>query len=165
MWRVEKSGREKGRRIESSSPVAIAEPLIVPMLIDEEIEEAFLEIRHVDTGLLVTVIEVLSPTNKIRGARGRTSFMKKKRETLAANVHWVEIDLLRAGTPSITRPALKSSDYRILVSCADRHAETLYWPVSVRQPLPVIGMPLAILIPMSRSTWCRTPSRLRTRGL
>ncbi len=36
---------------------------------DEEIEEARLEIRHLETGSLVTVIEVLSPTNKIRGAR------------------------------------------------------------------------------------------------
>ena len=34
---------------------------------DEEIEEAFLKIIHVESEELVTVIEVLSPTNKIRG--------------------------------------------------------------------------------------------------
>jgi len=111
-------------------------------LVDEEIEEAHLEIRHVETGSLVTVIEVLSPTNKIRGARGRASFMDKRRETLASEVHWVEIDLLRAGVPSVTNPPLAPSDYRILVSRAGHRTTARYWPVSIRQPLPVIGIPL-----------------------
>jgi hypothetical protein len=139
--RIEKSGRNGGHASGTSSLV-ITEPLVVPILMDEEIEEAFLEIRHVETGRLVTIIEVLSPTNKIRGACGRTSFMKKKQQTLASKVHWVEIDLLRAGTPSVTRPPLKSSDYRILVSRGEIRTEARYWPVSVRQPLPIIGIPL-----------------------
>jgi len=111
-------------------------------LIDEEIEEARLEIRHLETGSLVTVIEVLSPTNKIRGARGRASFIDKRRETLASEVHWVEIDLLRIGVPSVTNPPLAPSDYRILVSRAGHRKTARYWPVSIRQPLPVIGIPL-----------------------
>ncbi len=110
--------------------------------IEEEIEEARLEIRHLETGSLVTVIEVLSPTNKIRGARGRASFMEKRRETIASEVHWVEIDLLRAGVPSVTNPPLAPSDYRILVSRAGQRKAARYWPVSIRQPLPVIGIPL-----------------------
>jgi len=111
-------------------------------LIDEEIEEARLEIRHLETGSLVTVIEVLSPTNKIRGARGRASFIDKRRETLASEVHWVEIDLLRIGVPSVTNPPLAPSDYRILVSRAGHRKTARYWPVNIRQPLPVIGVPL-----------------------
>src|SRR5438270_523545 len=46
---------------------------IVTTLMDEEIEEAFLKVIHVETESLVTLIEVLSPTNKIRGSRGRKS--------------------------------------------------------------------------------------------
>jgi hypothetical protein len=121
---------------------AVAEPLIVPLLIDNEIEEARLEIRHLQSGSLVTVIEVLSPANKIRGARGRASFMHKREETLGSEVHWVEIDLLRAGVPSVTRPPLLPSDYRILVSRATERTKARYWPVGVRQPLPSIGIPL-----------------------
>src|SRR5438876_5561917 len=49
-------------------------------LMDEEIEEAFLKIIHVESEALVTRIEVLSPTNKIRGSRGRASFMAKRNE-------------------------------------------------------------------------------------
>jgi hypothetical protein len=88
------------------------------------------------------VIEVLSPANKIRGARGRASFMQKREETLASDVHWVEIDLLRVGVPSVTRPPLIPSDYRILVSRATERTKAHYWPVSARQPLPTIGIPL-----------------------
>ena len=140
--RVEKLKRKGVKKPKGLPAVAIAEPLIVPLFIDEEIEEARLEIRHLETGSLVTVIEVLSPTNKIRGARGRASFMDKRRETLASEVHWVEIDLLRAGSPSVTNPPLAPSDYRILVSRAGHRKTARYWPVSIRQPLPVIGIPL-----------------------
>ena len=61
---------------------------------------------------------------------------------MASDVHWVEIDLLRAGAPSVTRPALRPSDYRILVSRAGERTKARYWPVGLRQPLPVIGIPL-----------------------
>src|SRR5262249_34684359 len=109
---------------------------------DEEIEEAFLKIIEVETEDLVTLIEVLSPTNKIRGSRGRASFMTKRHEILNTEVHWVEIDLLRDGTPSVTDPPLRPSDYRILISRGDQRLSTRYWPVSVRQPLPIIRIPL-----------------------
>jgi hypothetical protein len=68
--------------------------------------------------------------------------MHKREETLASEVHWVEIDLLRAGVPSVTRPPLVPSDYRILVSRAAERSKARYWPVSVRQPLPAIGIRL-----------------------
>jgi hypothetical protein len=140
--RVEKPKRKGGKKAKASSVLAIAEPLIVPLLLDDEIEEARVEIKRAETGTVVTVIEVLSPTNKIRGARGRASFMQKRQETLASEVHWVEIDLLRMGTPSVTRPPLQASDYRVLVSRAGERAKARYWPVVLRQELPVIGIPL-----------------------
>jgi hypothetical protein len=111
-------------------------------LLDEEVEEAFLKIIHVESEALVTLIEVLSPTNTIRGSRGRASFMAKRHEIMNSEVHWVEIDLLRAGVPSVTDPPLRPSDYRILVSRSDQRTRTRYWPISVRQALPVISVPL-----------------------
>jgi hypothetical protein len=44
--------------------------------------------------------------------------------------------------PSVSRPPLKASAYRILVSHAGDRARARYWPVEVRQSLPVIGIPL-----------------------
>jgi hypothetical protein len=137
--RIEKPKRRGMRKSRMASALAVAEPLIVPWPIDDEIEEARLEIRHLETGSLVTIIEVLSPANKIRGSQGRKSFMEKRRETLASEVHWVEIDLLQAGAASLVHPP---SDYRVLVSRAGQRNNVEFWPVSVRQPLPTIGMPL-----------------------
>jgi hypothetical protein len=120
---------------------AVMEPEIIPYLIDDEIKEARLEIRHQDSDALVAIIEVLSPTNKIHGSKGRESFMEKRRNTLESSVHWIEIDLLRAGIPSVTRPPLKPSDYRILMYRA-KERRGRCWRFSVRQPLPTIGIPL-----------------------
>jgi hypothetical protein len=142
--RVEELPKRRGSKKVKPEPVlaAAAEPLIVPTLMDEEIEEAFLKIIHVESEALVTLIEVLSPSNKVRGSRGRASFMSKRHEVMNSDVHWVEIDLLRDGVPSVTDPPLRPSDYRILVSRADQRTRTRFWPVSVRQPLPVVAVPL-----------------------
>jgi hypothetical protein len=114
--------------------------VIAPILMDDEIKEARLEIIEVKSKSLVTVIEVLSPTNKIRGSEGRKSFLKKRREVLGSAVNWVEIDLLRAGAPS--QPPRVASDYRILVSKGPDHVQGRFWFVHLRQALPVVGIPL-----------------------
>jgi len=140
--RVETSTRpRRGKRAEVA-PLAVAEPIIIPMLLDSTIEEAYLTIKDRKSGSLVTIIEILSPTNKIRGSEGRKSFMNKKNEVLASDVHWVEIDLLRAGDPSVINPPLQPSDYRILISRGGDRYRARYWPVRIRQTLPVVGIPL-----------------------
>jgi hypothetical protein len=65
--RVEETKSKPRGKARTAPSVATSEPEIIPMLIDDEIEEARLEIRHRETGALVTIIEVLSPANKIRG--------------------------------------------------------------------------------------------------
>jgi hypothetical protein len=120
----------------------IAEPLNIPFSVEDEIEEAFLEIRHVKSKTAVTVIEVLRPSNKIPGSASRKSLLDKRRQILASKVHWVEIDLLRAGTPSLDRLAVASSDYRIVVSRSENRRRARFWPVNVRQKLPIVGIPL-----------------------
>lgn len=126
----------------AGSAVEIAEPIIFSCLLDETIEEAFLSIRRRASGSLVTVVEVLSPTNKVPGSSGRKSFLDKKRETLAGAAHWVEIDLLRAGDRSPSSPPLVESDYRVMVTRRDDRKEARYWPIQLRQALPVVGIPL-----------------------
>ncbi|MBI3408853.1 MAG: DUF4058 family protein [Planctomycetes bacterium] len=140
--KTKRKSERKPKKAKTDSALALVEPLTVPLLLDDEIEEARLEIRQHQSGSLVTVIEVLSPTNKIRGSRGRASFMEKRREILASAVHWVEIDLLRAGQPSVTHPPLVPSDYRLLISRAGEHGQARYWPFSIRQVLPEIDIPL-----------------------
>jgi hypothetical protein len=139
---VTRGFRPKRSTANGAAALAIAEPVIVPMTLGLEIEEPRLEIKHVKTGALVTVIEVMSPSNKIAGSEGRESFMKKRRETLASAVHWVEIDLLRAGVASMRLPRMAESDYRAIVSKAADYRRGSCWPIFLRQALPVIGIPL-----------------------
>lgn len=141
--RIEQPPKRKGSSAATTQQTAaVTDPLIVPTLVDDEIEEAFIKILNVESEDLVTVIEILSPSNKVRGSHGRASFRSKRHQILNSDVHWVEIDLLRDGVPSVTDPPLLPSDYRILISRGDRRTATRYWPVSVRQPLPVIPIPL-----------------------
>lgn len=141
--RVERTAKRKGSKTtKRAEALVIAEPLTIPFLVEDEIEEAYLEIREVESKNTVTVIEVLSPSNKIRGSAGRDSFLSKRRKVLAMKVHWVEIDLLRAGAPSLDRLAVAASDYRIAVSRSENRRRARFWPVRLRQKLPVIGIPL-----------------------
>jgi hypothetical protein len=54
-------------RVESSGAVAVAEPLTALVPMPEEVREAYLEVWLVETREVVTVLEILSPTNKRPG--------------------------------------------------------------------------------------------------
>lgn len=144
--RIEKTKRRSGKPARSnwngSTALAVAEPMIVPIDMDEEIEEARIEIIDVKSGSLVTIIEILSPTNKVRGSEGRKSFVQKRHEILKSEVHWVEIDLLRWGMPSIGHAGANETDFRVLISKAEKRRCFRFWPMRLRDPLPVIGIPL-----------------------
>lgn len=119
----------------------VPEPIVAEMPL-EEIEEAYLTIKHRETGALVTVIEVLSPSNKVEGSAGRKSFLEKRSEVMSSDIHWVEVDLLRKGSRLPSGRSFVASDYRVLVSRSDARWRVKYWPISVRQRLPVVGIPL-----------------------
>jgi hypothetical protein len=86
---------DAGMAFEPGAAQAISAPLIVELREVEETVQTYVEIRTSEDGTLVTAIELLSPTNK-RG-EGAAEFQQKRRELLASSVHYLEIDLLRAG--------------------------------------------------------------------
>ena len=79
--------------------LAVAEPIEAITLIEEEIHESYIEIVDRVERLVVTVIEILSPTNKVAGSRGRESYETKRSDVMRSPSHLVEIDLLRRGLP------------------------------------------------------------------
>lgn len=133
-----KNGVRKEKRSNGTS-LAVAEPETIPYTLDDEIKEARLEIRRRDSGALVTIIEMLSPTNKVRGSKGRLSFLEKRADARASDVHWVEIDLLRAGAPTVG--GIGPSDYRIVMYRAKKRSGEC-WRIHLRQALPTISIPL-----------------------
>jgi len=131
-----------GKALRATSVLEVAEPLEYPLLLDETIEDAYLTIKHRESNTLVAVIEVLSPTNKVSGSCGRESFVEKKLQVLASTVHFLELDLLRGGERLPTSPFVAESDYRVTVFRRGERKQARYWPIQLRQKLPMIGVPL-----------------------
>jgi hypothetical protein len=123
--------------------VEVAEPIVID-LIDPEIHEPYITLHDRQDRSVVAIIEVVSPANKIAGARGRESFEQKRRDTLNSSTHWIEIDLLRIGTlPVGFRVTAPAHEYAAFVS---RHRSprrlNLLWPIRLNQQLPTITIPL-----------------------
>jgi hypothetical protein len=116
------------------------QPETVTVPLAEEVTERYLEIREVATGMVVTVIELLSPKNK-RPGEGRMAYLRKRNQVLASGSHLVEIDLLRGGQP-LPITSGHTSDYRILVSQADRRPRADLYGFDLQQPLPPFPVPL-----------------------
>jgi hypothetical protein len=101
---------------------------------------SFLEIRDRDLQELVTVIELLSPSNKYAGP-DREQYLAKARKLQRSWVHFVEIDLLRGG-PRMPWLDLPVCDYCVVVSRVERRPKAGFWPISLRERLPEIPIPL-----------------------
>ena len=124
----------------------VDEPIVMEAQ-DLEIRQPFIEILDRESNMrVVTVIELISPSNKYAGP-GRDSYVTKQREVYFSDTHLVEIDLLRRG-PHVVAIAESSTaaryDYDYLV-CVHRAHTTRFevYPRSIRQKLPCIRIPLA----------------------
>lgn len=120
---------------EASNVVTVELPM------SDEVRETYLAIYDLSNERVVTVVEVLSPTNKTNGL-GRRQYEQKRLELLGTLTHLVEIDLLRGGPPMPMRGSVVPSDYRILVSRAERRPQADLLPFSIRQPIPTLRFPL-----------------------
>jgi len=113
----------------------------LPML--EEEREPYIEIRLRDGGEVVAVIELLSPANKRAGSNGHREYLEKRELVLQSSAHLVELDFLRGDARLPMRGELPPADGYALVSRAGRRPLAQVWPWTLRQPLPVIPIPLA----------------------
>jgi hypothetical protein len=124
--------------------VEVAEPLVVDTYLDEEIRQPYLEVRDLQKQKVVTVIEVLSPDNKVSRAQGLESFRSKRETIMRSSSHWVEIDLLRGGVSLGLRERISTHEYLVHISPVNLRAEhkSLVWPIRLSQRLPAIEIPL-----------------------
>jgi hypothetical protein len=126
----------------TTSAVGIA-PRVAQLPMPEEIIERHLAVRDVVTGEVITVIELLSPTNKLT-RDGRRQYARKRRPVLGSATHFIEIDLLRAGEPFPFRVQddETQSDYRIIVSRAPDRPQAAAYLFTIHDPIPDIPVPL-----------------------
>jgi Protein of unknown function (DUF4058) len=127
------------------SPVAVASPPAKPVTVTipmpEEEREGYLEVREVETGEVVTTIEILSPKNK-RSGEGRKSYESKRQKVLSSETHLVEIDLLRSGKPMPIVGRFINTSYRILVSRSNYRPKAELYPFELTEPIPAFPLPL-----------------------
>jgi len=103
-------------------------------------KQLFLEIRDRQNRQLITVIELLSPSNKTPGP-DREQYLAKRGNLLRGLVHLVEIDLLRGG-PRLPLEKAAESEYYVMVSRAEERPIAAFWPITLRERLPIIPIPL-----------------------
>jgi hypothetical protein len=126
--------------------VAVAEPLVIEMP-EEEVSEGFIEIIDVGSGnKVITVIEVLSLSNKTPGA-GQDLYRQKQRDLKQGGVSLVEIDLLRAGervlvVPPETIPPSHRTAYQVCIRLGWDGGHVGIVRAALRERLPAIGIPL-----------------------
>jgi hypothetical protein len=103
--------------------------------------ETYLTVRELETMEVVTVIELLSPTNK-RGGDGRRAYLEKREEVLKSRTNLVELDLLRGGRRLPTVTPLPPGDYFAIISRMGRRPMATVIPWTLRDRLPTISVPL-----------------------
>ncbi len=142
----------RARQVRNQPPSASAEPGVLTAetpsitptslsvsLLDVEVRLATVEIRDTAQNQLVTSIEILSPVNKREP--GLRKYRDKRRQLHQADVHVLEIDLLRRGQRPLAHPRIPPSAYRItLIRTAGRCADV--WSMDLQDPLPVVPVPL-----------------------
>ena len=112
-------------------------------IIAEEETERWLEISD-GNGRIITVIEVLSPTNK---GDGRERYISKRSDYLSGSVNVVEIDLLRGGrhTVAVPQSSLREKDDAFYLTCVTRGTNPdrkEVYQTPLRSTLPNIRIPL-----------------------
>jgi hypothetical protein len=142
------SAQEKSTSRDPRRPADIALP-DTPLVVElwrEEIRESVLQIIEPGAGnRIVTSIEVLGPANKTPGT-GREVYLQKQKELWRARTNLVEIDLLRAGLPTVRASAeslnrLGKHHYLVAVS-RSRPTRCELYGCTLRDRLPKVGIPL-----------------------
>lgn len=125
-----------------AEPSGPAAPVEMRPFIREEHREKFVEIYEgKPERRLVTIIEVLSPSNKRPNSPGWDEYQRKRQSALLDGVNLVEIDLLRGGERMPMLSPWPDSPYAFAVARA-LAAAFLVWPVHIQHPLPPLPVPL-----------------------
>jgi len=106
----------------------------------EAVREVRIAIRRRPNRALVTVLELLSPSNKV--APGREDYTEKRLALIYQPVHLVELDLLVAGKRLPMAGPLPAGDHYALISRVERRPVSDVYAWSIREPLPTIPIPL-----------------------
>lgn len=126
---------ESVRQTEAAS-AAVLEPVVRTLPKVPKTAEKYLVIHELGSDQVITVAELLSPSNKRRGSAGRAEYLDKREAILSSPTNLVALDLLRGGVRLPTVEPLPPGDYFAFISRAEHRPEiNLYaWPLAHRLP-------------------------------
>jgi hypothetical protein len=109
-----------------------------------EHREPYLEIRQRSDGKLITLVELVSPTNKTT-TQGRQSYLEKRGEAQRFRANIVEIDLVLEGQRmhDFARENLPTWDYNVVVTRGPRPEQYELYTATLEKRLPRFKLPLA----------------------
>jgi hypothetical protein len=108
-----------------------------------EVHESRIQILDREKNQVVTVLEILSPANKVEGSAGRESYRQERKEVIQSETSLVEIDLLRMAPPLYTRPDFERFDFMAMVSRWTGKRRTRHvWPMRLQEKLKPIPIPV-----------------------
>ncbi|MEJ5198268.1 MAG: DUF4058 family protein [Anaerolineae bacterium] len=113
----------------------------VELPIPDIVRETYLEVRSVEDGQVIAVLEILSRANKLPG-EGRVQYERKRMAVLDSRTHLIELDLLRMGEPMPMLGDGRAAHYRILISREWQRPRADLLPFTVRHPIPDFPLPL-----------------------
>lgn len=124
-----------------ASAAAVQTPVVMENVrYAEDHTEAYVQLVRLPDMAVITVFELLSPTNKY--GEGRGIYSEKRRQFLAQPIHIIELDLLRAGARLQFDRQLPSAHYHAFVSRTEHRPKTDVYSWSIHDPLPTIPIPL-----------------------
>src|SRR5262245_33726930 len=122
----------------------LTEQALFTSVVREEHHEEFIEIRQRGDGRLVTLVDVVSPANKLTTG-GRKAYLNKRDEGKNAGANLVEIDLVLQGQPTLeySRDGLPDWDYAVTVTRSTQPDRFEIYTTTLQKRLPRFRLPLA----------------------
>lgn len=101
-----------------------AESMVV---LEMPLELLSIEAHQVGTDRRVTAIDILSPVNKQRNHEARLDYLRKRRDLLRSQTHFMEIDLLRGGERTPLDTPVPDAPYYLTLSRVERRPRRGCW--------------------------------------
>jgi hypothetical protein len=111
---------------------------------DVEHQENYVEIRQRSDDTLVTLLDIVSPANKVTAA-GRQAYLEQRSAARACKANLVEIDLVSQGQPMLdySRDGLPEWDHAVTVTRASHADRYEIYTATWQKKLPKFRLPLA----------------------
>lgn len=109
-----------------------------------EHHEDYIEIHQRSDRRLITLLDMVSPANKLTAA-GRSAYLNQRSEAKDAKANLVEIDLVLQGQPTLeySRDGLPDWDYAVTVTRSTQPERYEIYTATLEKKLPRFRLPLA----------------------